>query len=141
MALSDEDKFEALINEAMDRLRFKDKSFIYDNEFAYYREKYSFDYFLQEVKIKGAESDTLEFVDVLNVTFFGQDSAVAEVDVHFKGPTGNKTTFNDKGVVFYWHEGRWIKPTVSNPIAQKEYEDIRNKAKDAAKSESGGKGK
>jgi hypothetical protein len=125
------------MNEAMDRLRYKDKSFIYENEFRYYRDKYTFDDYLKEKRIVSAQADTLERIDVIGVTYFGQDSAKADVNVHFKGPSGNPTILEEKGVTLYWHEGRWIKPTVSNIIAQKEYEAIMEKAKSASESEMG----
>ncbi len=138
---TEEDKIEATMNEAMDRLRFKDKSFLYDNEFAYYREKYTFDYYLTEVRIQSATADTLEHIEVLSVTYFGEDSLTADINVHFKGPTGAETVLKEIGVPLYWHEGKWIKPTVSNVIAQREYDAIIEKAKSASESEKQGSGK
>jgi len=141
MALTEDDRIEQIMNEAMDRLRDKDKSFLYENEFAYYREKFTFDDYLKERKIATANSDTLEYIDVLSVTYFGKDSAKAVIEVHFKGPTGNVTVLKENGVPLYWHEGKWIKPTVSNVIAQREYDDIIEKAKSASESERQGSGK
>lgn len=139
-AMTKDDQIEAIMNEAMDRLRYKDKSFIYENEFRYYRDKFTFDDYLKERRIASAQADTLEFIDVLNVTYFGEDSAKADVEVHFKGPSGKETIRPEKGVTLYWHEGKWIKPTVSNVIAQKEYDDIIEKAKSASESEKKGSG-
>lgn len=140
-ALSEDDKIEQIMNEAMDRLRYKDKSFLYENEFAYYREKFTFDDYLKERRIASAESDTLVHIDVKTVTYFGRDSAKVDVDVHFKGPSGKETILPEIGVPLYWHEGRWIKPTVSNVVAQREYDDIIEKAKAASESEKQGSGK
>ncbi len=140
-AQTEDDQIEALMNEAMDRLRYKDKSFLYENEFAYYREKYTFAYYLNEVKIKSAQADTLEHVNVVSVTYYGTDSARADVEVHFKGPSGNKTILREPNAMLYRRDGHWIKPTVSNSLAQRQYEEIRENAEKAAKSESGGSSK
>lgn len=135
--LTEDDEIEAIMNEAFDRLRLKDKSFLYENEFAYYREKYSFDYYLEEVRIKNAVADTLERIDVVSVTYYGKDSAGADVEVHFKGPSGKQTILRERNVMLYRRDGRWIKPTVSNSLAQKQYDEIRENAEKAAKSETG----
>jgi len=140
-AMTEDDKIEAIMNEAMDRLRYKDKSFLYENEFAYYREKFTFDDYLKERKIASAQADTLEYINVISVTYFGQDSAKADVEVHFKGPSGKETVLQEIGVPLYWHEGKWIKPTVSNVIAQHEYDEIIERAKAASESEKRGSGK
>jgi len=134
-SLSQNDELEALMNEAMDRLRYQDKTFIYENEFRYYRDKFTYDDYLKERAISLANADTLEHIDVINSTFFGKDSVKLDVDVIFKGPSGKKTVKRENGLTLYWHEGKWIKPTVSNIIAQKEYEDIIEKAKSASQSE------
>ena len=140
-AQTEDQKIAGIMNEAMTRLKYRDKSFIYENEFAYYRDKFTFDDYLNERKIQAAQADTLEYVDVVKVTYFGKDSAKADVEVHFKGPSGKVTVLPEEGVTLYWHEGRWIKPTVSNFVAQRQYEEIMDKAKSAAQSESGGSGK
>jgi len=140
-AMTEDDKLEAILNEAMKRLRYKDKSYIYEMEFSYYREENTFDKYLQETKIKTAQADSLEFVDVIKVEYFGQDSAKAIAEIHFKGPTGQETTLPDQEVTFYWDQDRWIKPTLSKIESQRKYDEIKEKAKSAAKSESGGSGK
>ena len=140
-ALTEDDNIEQIMNEAMDRLSDRDKSFLYENEFAYYREKFTFDDYVRERKIAAAQADTLDYIDVKTVTYFGRDSAMVNVEVRFKGPTGKETVLEENGVTLYWHEGRWIKPTVSNVVAQREYDDIIEKAKAASESEKRGSGK
>ncbi len=141
IAMTEDDKLEAIMNEAMTRLRYKDKSYIYEMEFSYYREEHTFDEYLQERKIKTAQADSLDYVDFKKVAYFGQDSAKATVAVHFKGPTGQETILPEQEITFYRHENRWIKPTLSKFSAQKQYEEIIEKAKSAAKSEAGGSGR
>ncbi len=139
-ALTEDERIELFMNEAMDRLRYKDKTVLYENEFAYYREKFSFDHYLTETRIQKAEADTLVNIDVKSVTYFDRDSAKVYLEVHYKGPTGKETVKKQNGVPIYWHEGKWIKPTLSNFIAQKEYDDIIEKAKSASESEKQGSG-
>lgn len=137
-AMTEDEKLEALINETMQRLKYKEKSFIYDMEFSYYRDQVSFDSFLQLPKIKNAQADSLEFVDVISVEYFGEDSAKALAEIHFVGPTGHESVLKNQPVVFYRVDGRWIKPTISTIDGQKKYDEIIEKAKSAAKSEKGG---
>ena len=127
--------FEDILNLAMDRLRYKDKSYLYELEFPYYREENTFDKFLEHGKIRGAQADTLEFVDIVKLNMYEPDSAVALVEVHFKGPTGEETIFKGDSLTFYWYAGKWIRPTVSTYDAQRQFDDIRQRADSAAQAE------
>ena len=127
--------FEDILNETMDRLRYRDKSYIYELEFPYYREENTYDKFLENGKIRGAKADTLEFVDIVELEMYEPDSAVAYVEVHFKGPTGEETILKGDELTFYWYGGRWLKPTVSTYEAQRQLDDIRERADSAAQAE------
>ena len=127
--------FKDIINQAMDRLRYKDKSYLYELEFPYYREENTFDKFLEHGKIRGAQADTLEFVDIVKLSMYEPDSAVAHVEVHFKGPTGEETIFKGDSLTFYWYAGKWIRPTVSTYDAQRQLDEIRQRADSAAQAE------
>ncbi|MEE8149033.1 MAG: hypothetical protein V3T75_01155 [candidate division Zixibacteria bacterium] len=127
--------FEDILNLAMDRLRYKDKSYLYELEFPYYREENTFDKFLEHGKIRGANADTLEFVDIVKLNMYEPDSAVAHVEVHFKGPTGEETIFKGDSLTFYWYAGEWIRPTVSTFDAQRRLDKIRQRADSAAQAE------
>lgn len=136
-AMTENDKIEAVINEAMTRLRYHDKSYLYDMELDYYKDQNSFDEYLKHGRILNANADTLEYVKVLSAEFFGDDSAVATVAVHFKGMTGKESVIEQPGTVFYWRNGKWIKPTVSSMKDQLLYEAIQEEARRQARSESG----
>lgn len=127
--------FEDILNLTMDRLRYKDKSYIYELEFPYYREENTFDEFLKNGKIRGAKADTLEFVDIVELIMYEPDSAVAYVEVHFKGPTGKETILKGDSLTFYWYGGKWVRPTVSTYDAQRQLDDIRRTADSAAQAE------
>lgn len=135
-SISEQDaQIEAMINEAMMRLRYKDKTYLYELEFPYYREEQSFDEYLKTRVISTARADTLEFVDVKRVTYFGKDSAWVVVDVHFEGASGNKSVLENDSAVYYWYDGRWLKPTLSTLDGQRLYDKIRRQADSAAKAE------
>jgi len=127
--------FEDILNETMDRLRYRDKSYIYELEFPYYREENTFDKFLENGKIRQAKADTLEFVDIVELIMYEPDSAVAYVEVHFKGPTGKETILKGDSLTFYWYGGRWIRPTVSTYDAQRQLDEIRQRADSSAQAE------
>ncbi|MCH9023826.1 MAG: hypothetical protein IH931_00700 [candidate division Zixibacteria bacterium] len=127
--------FEDILNKTMDRLRYRDKSYIYELEFPYYREENTFDKFLENGKIRGAKADTLEFVDIVKLSMYEPDSAVAYVEVHFKGPTGKETILKGDSLTFYWYGDKWIRPTISTYDAQHQLDDIRQRADSAAQAE------
>jgi hypothetical protein len=135
--LTEDEKIEKVINDAMTRLRYRDKSYIYDMEFQYYKDEHTFDDYLKERQILMAKADTLEYVDVVSAEYFGDDSAIATVEVHFKGPTGVESVLKQPGTVFYKRDGEWIKPTLSKIDKQLQYDAIREEAQKSAKSETG----
>ena len=119
--LTVKDTIEYNLNYVMNRLRYNDKSGLYDNEFEYMRAQTSFDEYLKQRSIVFARVDSLTSLEATSVTMFGHDSADVELIVHFDGPSGKHTEFPDR-VLVYYHNGSWIKPTVSTIDAQVEWE-------------------
>lgn len=132
--LSEEEVIEEMFNEVLTRLRYGDKSGLYENEFEYAQDETSFEEYLGMGQIRFAQADTITFVEVRHVNFFDHDSAIVDVTVHFEGPTGKKSYFRDK-VVVYYHRGRWIKPTVSVIDLQVNYDNMIRVADSVAKAE------
>ncbi len=120
--ISEEKAIEQMLNEVITRLRYGDKSGLYENEFEYFTDEYTFDEYLDMMQVKYARADTIVFVEVRNVTFYDKDSALVDVTVHFEGVTGKKSYLRDK-LVLYWHHNRWIKPTVSVIDLELAYEE------------------
>jgi hypothetical protein len=85
-------------------------------------------------QIRAAQADTITFVEVRHVNFFDHDSAIVDVTVHFEGITGKKSFHRDK-IVVYYHNGRWIKPTVSVIDLQLNYDNMIRVADSAAAAE------
>jgi len=127
--------FEEIINRTMDRLRYSDKSYLYELEFPYYREENTFDKYLENRKIRGAKADTLDHVDIVKLSMYEPDSAVVHVEVHFNGPTGEETILKGDSLTFYWYRDTWVKPTVSTYDAQRQLDEIRQRADSAAQAE------
>jgi hypothetical protein len=132
--LSEEEVIEEMINEVLTRLRYGDKSGLYENEFEYAQDETSFEEYLEMGQIRFAQADTITFVEVRHVNFFDHDSALVNVTVHFEGPTGKKSFFRDK-IVVYYHKDRWIKPTVSVIDLQVNYDNMIRVADSVAASE------
>lgn len=122
------DTLEYYINDALIRLRYNDKSGLYENEFRYYTDEISFDAYLQAGQLQKVNADTLDHVTVLNVTKLPGDSVLVGVEVVFEGKNGNYPSLTDS-IVMYYADGRWKKPTVSFIVPQRDYEKIVEQAK------------
>jgi len=128
------DTIESVINEAMTRLRYGDKSGLYENEFSYLKDTTTFDDYLKTGQMKYAKNDSISHIDVNDVELFNHDSARVKVTVNFEGPTGKKHFLDDK-ITVYYHKGRWIKPTISVIGHELEYENMIHQAESSATAE------
>ena len=122
------------LTEAIARWHSGDKAVLYDNEFEYLQAKYNFDDYLTFRQIEFAEADTVTGIAAQEYTFFGRDSALVNVEVTFKGPSGKVSKDYDK-YMMYFHRGRWIRPSVGSIEIQREYDQIRRQADSAAEAE------
>lgn len=133
---SEEQLIEDVINDALARLKLKDKTGLYENEFEYLRDQDVFDDYLKHGQVNWAQADTIEFVDVQLVEFFEEDdSAVVDVVVNFFNPLSKSRSQIDDRITVYWHQGRWIKPTVSVRSQQDEYDELQRVADSMAQLE------
>ncbi|NOY88569.1 MAG: hypothetical protein GXO93_04145 [FCB group bacterium] len=128
------DTIEDVLNEAMTRLRYGDKSGLYENEFSYLKDTTTFDDYLKTGQMQYASNDSLSHIDVNDVELFNHDSARVKVTVNFEGPSGKKHSLDDK-ITVYYHKGRWIKPTISVIKHELEYENMIHQAESAAAAE------
>lgn len=123
-----------MFTEAAERWHAGDLGVLYDLEFEYLREKYTFDEYLDFKQIKYLEADTLMALVVKRINFFDHDSAAADAEAIFVGPSGDTSRFVDTYRLYY-HLGRWIHPTVSVIDQQKTYDSLRHVADSAAAAE------
>jgi len=115
------DTVELVLNEVIDRVRYGDKSGMYYNEFEYLRETMGFDEYLRLRQVHYAKTDTLKFIEVLDLLMYDHDSADVVLNVHSEGLSGIASKVRDTITVFYYHD-RWIKPTASNMKEQLKWE-------------------
>lgn len=133
--LTDSAQIAQAFNEVIERVAYGDKSGMWENEFSYLRDDQTFEYYRtthQMVTI--AKKDTLDSVQIMAVEFFKPDSAIADVRLHFTGPTNVQSKL-DQPVTVYWRRGKWIKPTVSVMSHQAQYDEIIRRADSAAQAE------
>jgi len=121
-------------NDAITRIKYGDKSGLYENEFEYLIDEKPFEEYITFPQIVNAKADTIDFVEVLKYEPREDNSAIVDVIVHFLGPTGVRTDYPDM-IRMYKHKGRWIKPTVSSILHQKNYEEIMRQAESDAEEE------
>ena len=131
---SDVELIQAMFTEVAMRWHHGDKAVLYDLEFEYLQDKYTFDEYLDFRQIQYLEADTLEALVVKDVEFFGRDSATVTAEAVFIGPTGDTSYYTDKYRV-HFHRGRWIRATAGAIDLQMEYEELRRVADSAAEAE------
>ncbi|HUV31904.1 MAG TPA: hypothetical protein VMY05_12575 [Acidobacteriota bacterium] len=124
----------AMFREAAVRWHHGDKAVLYDLEFEYVRNKYTFDEYLEFKQIKYLEADSLEMLVLKDIEFFDYDSAIAVAEAVFVGPSGDTSYYPDRYRLYYQND-RWIHPTFGTIDYQLEYEDLRRVADSAAAAE------
>ena len=131
---ADKKLIERMLKETIARLKYGDKSALYENEFEYFTDEKTYDDYLEKAEIRWAQADTVTLIEVKHIDLFDRDSALVDVTVHFEGPTGKKSYLDDRLYVYY-HKGRWIKPTVTVIDLQLNYEEKIRIADSAAAAE------
>jgi hypothetical protein len=123
-----------LIHEAVIRWSYGDKGALYDLEYDYIQDQYTFDEYLELRQIKYVNADTVLYINVLNIKLFGRDSAIARIEVLFQGPSG-KISKDYDNYPLYFHHGRWLRPTVGITVLQDDYDELIRQADSAAAAE------
>ncbi len=125
----------AVVNEVITRLRYGDKSGLYENEFEYLQDEESLDEYLRHGEIAWANADGLDSVEIKDITFFGRDSAWIDAAFHIRNPDGVSEATEQK-LLAYYHRGRWIKPYMSMIDRQLAYDDQVRQADEDAEDDS-----
>ena len=120
-------EIEKVIDETIVRLRYRDKSGLYENEFEYLRDEENLDQYVKHGEVIWANADSLERVEINDIRFFERDSAWIQVTFHFMGASGKEHISSGK-LNAYYHHGRWIKPYMSTYVRQMEYEELIRQA-------------
>lgn len=121
----------AVVDEVITRLSYGDKSGLWENEFEYLHAQENFDDYLKRGEVGWANTTGLNYVEIVDILFFGQDSALVETEFHFANDQAM-----DEGqpmpLVAYYRNGRWIRPYVATIPHQVEYEVLMKQADDDA---------
>ncbi len=119
----------AVIDEVITRLSYGDKAGLYENEFRYLREQETFDEYLKHGEVTWANADSLEYIEIVDIEFFGRDSAMVETIFHMTSTGEDKVS--PMPLMAYYHEGRWIKPYMSRSNRQHDYDELIRQADDS----------
>lgn len=134
-SLSPEDaKIAAILNDVLVRLSYEDKSGLYELEFEYFTDENTYDDYLKRGDVKWIHMDSINHLDVNEITYFDDDSAHVNIEYVFNSAAGGFNRVPDK-ITIHKSNGRWTKPTITRIFHQKEYEEIINEAKEAAERE------
>lgn len=133
---TDQQVIQEALTETITRWHYGDKAALYDNEFEYLQERFTFDDYLKFGELR-LDADTVEDIIAKEIQLFDHDSAKVDAEVVFKGPTGKVTRLRDPFTQYtlYYHRGRWIRPTLSQYGQQQKYEQSRRAADSAADAE------
>jgi hypothetical protein len=131
---SDSEQIQDVLDEVVTRWRYGDKGGLYDMEFEYLQDRYTFDQYLEFSSIKPLNADTMERIIITNAKVASKESAQVFVDVIFKGPTGQISIAKDTHFFFY-DRGRWVRPIAGARYLQLEYEQLKRSADSAAAEE------
>lgn len=126
--LTVKDTIEANLSEAMERLYHHDNSGLYENEFAYLKDEHNFDSYLTFGQISYRNPMQVSKLVVDSVELYQHDSALAWATIDLQDQTGKNQTLSEQPLIVYYHNGRWIKPTVSVIQNQIPYDEIIQQA-------------
>ncbi|MBU0984189.1 MAG: hypothetical protein KKA42_09990 [candidate division Zixibacteria bacterium] len=134
-ASTDEQRIQDVLDEVVARWHNKDKAVLYDLEFPYLRDQFTFDEYLRFPQIEWMNADSVRSIKALDFVFYDRDSADALVEVVLVDPAGGDTSIVNDRYRFYYHRDRWIRPTVSTSLLQYEYDRDWRAADSAAAAE------
>jgi hypothetical protein len=120
-----------MIDNVITRLSYRDKSGLYENEFRYLRDQETFDEYIKRGEVIWANTDSLDYIEIRNITFYDRDSAL--IDAYFHNVSGDESDQPvPQPLMAYYHDGRWIRPYVSTIDHEREYEDLIRQADEEA---------
>jgi hypothetical protein len=123
-------EIDKVIKTGLTRWKYRDKAALYDNEFPYMRDEYTFDDYLELRRVQNAAADSLVGNQILSIQFFKSgDSAYVYQKLWWDGPSG-RTHEMGSHERMYKYDGRWIHPMISSVDKQHEA-DVLNKWTDS----------
>ena len=136
---SEQEQAKRDITELFDRMREGDKTVLYENEFPYYKELASLNDYYSFERIMVYQYDTMKAMTVDSVKILA-DTAMAYITVSYELRAGGESQ-QSYSVLLYHVGDHWIKPSMSNPRQEAEYEDFKRGEKEAEEFNKSGGGK
>lgn len=119
------------VHNTIERIRYGDKTGLYENEFEYMREEKTYDDYLLHGEVSWANADSLDHIEILDIIFYDKDSALVDADFYMLSHTGDIYPSSIRWTAYY-REGRWIKPYLSRLMYQMELEELIRQADEDA---------
>lgn len=134
----DKAEIESMFDELLARVKAGDVGVLYDDEFTYLKQDYTYDDYLNFAQIQAFDFSNVEELNILEYNFRGEDTCEVLLEAVFKTPDGGEQRQANPTLIYY-HEGEWIKPTISGigngPALQRRLERSIFEAESAAAAE------
>lgn len=125
--LTMKDSIEYMLNEAVERERYNDKSGMYELEFGYLTGQVILDQYIRDKRIMYERPEVIQKVEVLDVDRFNYDSAAVDVRLFIKNAKSEIVESEQQIIVYYYME-RWIRPTLSKVESEVQYQSAMKKS-------------
>lgn len=126
------DSIEVMLNTAIERQRYNDKSGMYEMEFGYLTDQITLDQYIRDKLIMRDKVELINKVEVLDVHRFNNDSASTNVMVFVKNSKG-KIVEVEQQIIVYNYRGQWIRPTLSKVDSELKYQNVLRNSIDQMK--------
>ena len=108
----DKAEIQAVWDELLARVHEDDFGVLYDNEFPYLRDKYTYDDYLNFDQMRSFDFDTVKEINIVEFTFLGEDTCEIMLEAVFRNAPPGQDRARNKARMYY-QDGHWIKPTIS----------------------------
>ena len=121
---ADRAEITAAMTETLWRWKYRDKAALYDMEFPYFHDDYTFDEYYKMQRIFYAYVDSLIDYRITEIAFYESDSAMVYDELTWQTATGDTVVMPNQNLL-YNYNGRWYRPTVSNFQEQLQIDDLQ----------------
>jgi hypothetical protein len=121
------DSIEVMLNIAIERQRYNDKSGMYELEFGYLTDQLILDQYIRDKRIMYERPEVINKAEVIDVHRFNYDSASVDAIIYIKNANDEIVEVEQKIVVYYYRE-RWIRPTLSKVESELQYQNVLRKS-------------
>jgi hypothetical protein len=121
------DSIEMMLNIAIERQRYNDKSGMYELEFGYLTDQVILDQYIRDKRIMHERDEVINKAEVIDVHRFNYDSASVDVKLYIKNAKNEIVEIEQQIIVYYYME-QWIRPTLSKVESEVQYQNTLKKS-------------